>query len=95
MLYMHVHTNDAVISQSNSIANNKSLPSIMRRDHPWMRFVPLDSSARPVPSCEGICNRMVLYFHIITNMGFWFLVMTRQALLMSPKGRNASRDGLV
>ena len=28
-------------------------------------------------------------------MEFWFLVMTGQALLMSPKGRNASRDGLV
>ena len=24
-------------------------------------------------------------FHIIANMGFWFLVMTGQALLMSPK----------
>ena len=34
-------------------------------------------------------------FHIIANMGFWFLVMTGQALLMSPKGQNASRDGLV
>ena len=28
-------------------------------------------------------------------MGFGFLVMTGQALLMSPKGRNASRNGLV
>ena len=27
--YMHAHTNDVVISQSNSIANNKSLPSII------------------------------------------------------------------
>ena len=45
--------------------------------------------------CEGICNRMILHFYIIANMGFWFLVMTRQALLMSPKGQNASRDGLV
>ena len=34
-------------------------------------------------------------FHNIANMGFWFLVMMGQALLMSPKGRNASRDGLV
>ena len=34
-------------------------------------------------------------FHIIANMGFWFLVMMEQALLMSPKGRNASRNGLV
>ena len=32
---------------------------------------------------------------IIANMGFWFLVMTGQALLMSPKGQNASRDGLI
>ena len=34
-------------------------------------------------------------FHIIENMGFWFLVMMEQALLMRPKGRNTSRDGLV
>ena len=44
---------------------------------------------------EGICNRMILHFYIIANMGFWSFVMTGQALLMSPKGRNASRDGLV
>ena len=44
---------------------------------------------------EGICNRVILNFHIFANMEFWFLVMTGQALLMSPKGRNASRDGLV
>ena len=25
----------------------------------------------------------------------WFLVMTGQAVLMNPKGRNAERDGLV
>ena len=34
-------------------------------------------------------------FRIIANMGFCFLVMAGQALLMSAKGRNASRDGLV
>ena len=34
-------------------------------------------------------------FRIIANMGFWILVMTGRALLMSPNGRNASRDGLV
>ena len=45
--------------------------------------------------CKGICNRMMLHFHIIANMGFGLLVMTGQALLMSPKGRNASRDSLV
>ena len=28
-------------------------------------------------------------------MGFWFLVMTGPAQLMSPKGQIASRDGLV
>ena len=44
--------------------------------------------------CKGICYRMI-HFHINSNMGFWLLVMTGQALLMSPKGRNASRDGLV
>ena len=51
------------------------------------------SRARDV--CEGICNRMILHFHIIANKGLWFLVMTGQTLLMIPKGRNASRDGLV
>ena len=34
--------------------------------------------------CEEICD-----------MGFWFLVMMGQTLLMSPKGRNASRDGII
>ena len=46
---MHVHANDVVISQSNSTANNKSLPPIVWRDHPMTRFVLLDSSAGPVP----------------------------------------------
>ena len=36
-----------------------------------------------------------LHFHIIANIGFWLLLMTGQALLMSPKGRKASMDGLV
>ena len=34
-------------------------------------------------------------FHITANMGFCFLVMTGQTLLMSPKGQNASKDSLV
>ena len=34
-------------------------------------------------------------FHIIENMEFCFLMITGQALLMTPKGRNASRDGLI
>ena len=55
-----------------------------------------DSMRRARDVCEGICNRMILHFsYFFANMGFWFLVMTEQALLMSPKGRNASRDGLV
>ena len=33
-------------------------------------------------------------FHIISNMGFWFLMMG-QALLLIPKGRNASSNDLV
>ena len=35
----------------------------------------------------------LLVFHIIANMGFWFLVMTGQALLISPKGCN--RPGMI
>ena len=34
-------------------------------------------------------------FHIIANMGLCFFVMTERVLLMSPNGRNASRNGLV
>ena len=51
-------------------------------------------AARMMCAKEFVIERYYI-FHIIANMGFWFLVMTGQALLMSPKGRNASRDGLV
>ena len=44
--------------------------------------------------CEGICNRMI-HFLYYCKYGVLVLVMTGQALLMSPKGQNASRDGLV
>ena len=54
-----------------------------------------DSMRHARDVCERICNRMILHFHIIAKMGFWLLVMTGQALLMGPKGQNASRDGLV
>ena len=54
-----------------------------------------DSMRHARDVCEGICNRMMLPCHIIANMGVWLLVMTGQALLMSPKEENASRDGLV
>ena len=52
-------------------------------------------SARDV--CEGISNKMIQYyiFHIMANMGFYFLVMTKHGLLMSTKKRKASRDGLA
>ena len=43
---------------------------------------------------EFVIERFYI-FHISANTGFCFLVMTGQALLMSPKGRNATRDGLV
>ena len=43
--------------------------------------------------CEEICNRMILHLSYYCKYGV--LVMTGQALLMSPKGRNASRNGLV
>ena len=52
------------------------------------------------PSLDAFCPKEFVIgrydiFHIIAIMGFCFLVMTGQALLTSPKGRNASRDGLV
>ena len=50
-------------------------------------------------TCEVCAKEFVIeryyLFYIIVNMGFCFLAMTGQALLMSPKGRNASWDGLV
>ena len=42
----------------------------------------------------GICGRMI-HFSYYCKYGILVLVMTGQALLMSPKGRNASRDGFV
>ena len=70
---MHVHTNEVVISQCNSIANDV---------------------CDVCDVCEGICNRMILNFSYYCKYGILVLVMTGQALLMSPKGQNASRDGL-
>ena len=43
---------------------------------------------------EFVIKRFYI-FHIIANMEFCFVVMTGQALLMSPKGQNACRDGIV
>ena len=93
-------------------------PNQFRRDHPWTRFVLLDSSAGPVPSQAKVTHSLtlstnysnsssvevsvllhVLYlfflFLRITLMSGLLLLVTGRALLMSPKGRNASRDGLV
>ena len=53
-----------------------------------------DSMRRARDVCEGICNRMI-HFSYYCKCEVLVLVMTGQALLMSPKGRNASRDGLV
>ena len=82
---MHVHTNEVVISQCNSIANNK------RMESPYQS----DSMRHTCDVCEGICNRMILNFLYYCKYGILVLVMTGQALLMSPKGQNAFRDGLV
>ena len=54
-----------------------------------------DSMCRVCDVCEGICNRMILHFSYYCEYRVWFFVMTGQALLMSPKGRSASMDGLV
>ena len=43
--------------------------------------------------CFYLC--LVGFFLRITLMSGLLLLVTRRALLMSPKGRNASRDGLV
>ena len=100
-------------------------PNQFRRDHPWTRFVLLDSSAGPVPSQAKVTHSLTLslkkkksntcrstktstddvlvllhvldffFFLRITLMSGLLLLVTGRALLMSPKGRNASRDGLV
>ena len=54
-----------------------------------------DSMRHASDVCEGICNRMMLHFSYYWKYRILLLVMTGQALLMSPKGQNASRDGLV
>ena len=53
-----------------------------------------DSMRRMHDGCEGICNKMI-QFSYYCKYGVLVLVMTGQALLMSPKGQNASRDGLI
>ena len=110
-------------------------PNQFRRDHPWTRFVLLNSSAGPVPSQAKVTHSLTLslkkiilsltiikslttrpakqsntssvevsvllhvhswiFFLRITLMSGLLLLVTGRALLMSPKGRNASRDGLV
>ena len=54
-----------------------------------------DSMRRELDVCERICNKKLLHFSYYCECGVLFLVITEQALLMGPKGRNASRDGLV
>ena len=51
-------------------------------------------AARVMCAKEFVIEKYCI-FYVIANMGFCFLVMTGWALLMSPKGRNTSRDGLV
>ena len=45
--------------------------------------------------CFCMCIVGFFFFLRITLMSGLLLLMTERALLMSPKGRNASRDGLV
>ena len=45
--------------------------------------------------CKEICNRMILHFSYYCKYGVLVFGDDGQALLMSPKGQNASRDGLV
>ena len=64
--------------------------SSIRMESPYQS----DSLRRARDVCEEICNGMI-HFSCYCKYGVLVLVMTGQALLMSPKGRNASRDGLV
>ena len=57
---------------------------------------PSHNLTRPsLDAFRPVCNRMILHFSYYGKYRVLVLVMTGQALLMSPKGRNASRDGLV
>ena len=65
--------------------------SLIRMESPYQS----DSMRHTCDVCEGICNRMILNFSYYCKYGILVLVMTGQALLITPKGRNASRGGLV
>ena len=54
-----------------------------------------DSMCRVCGVCEVISNRMILYFSYYCKYGVLVFGDDEIALLMSPKGQNASRDGLV
>ena len=64
-------------------------PNQFRRDHPWTRFVLLDSSAGPVPSQAKETN-FFLRITLSLKKNLFLLLATGRALLMSSKGRNAS-----
>ena len=81
-------------------------PNQFKRDHPWMSFVLLDSSAGPVPSQAKVIHSLMLSlkYMIVMTLSYFFkdniisgllLLATGRVLLMSPKGRNASSDGLI
>ena len=70
--------------------------TLVRGSHPYGRcsvLLELFEDSERDRAKEFVIERYYI-FHIIANMGFWFLI-TGQALLMSPNRRNASRDDLV
>ena len=71
------------LNESTDITNNAQLLV-------YVRYTTQDTN----DMCKGICNRMI-HFSYYCKYGVLVLVMTGQALLMSPKGRKVSRDGLV
>ena len=77
---MNVHTNDVIISQSNSIANNKRwmcgfyidlayyrlcTASSIRMGSPYQS----DCMRRARDVCEGICNRMIQHISYYCKYG--------------------------
>ena len=60
----------------------------------WNPLTKVIACAARVMCANEIVIERYYIFHIIANMRFCFLVMTGKTLLMSPKERNASRDGL-
>ena len=72
-----------------------SLSSTLHLCYGWDPRTKVIACAMRMMCAKEFVIERYFVFHIIANMGFCFLVMMGHALWTSPKGSNASRDGLV